>query len=134
MGAWGIGAFENDGAADLIAEWRHADAQAVIDALALGEGYIEVDDGQQVVAAATVIAAVFGEPAGKLPEDIARLAARDAKQLQSRGELPGVALERLRRVADDGSELAELWAETPSAEAWQSQMRALSRALEALKS
>ena len=106
----------------------------VVEALALGDGYKEVDEGQSVVAAATVVAGAFGAPTQDVPLAITTLLERDATASRSQADLPAAALAALRRIADDRAELAELWAETRHADARSAQMRELSQGLELLTS
>src|SRR5688500_2002913 len=77
MGAWGHGSFENDGAADWVYELeKSGDLSVVIAALeglaeAAADEYVDVDVCQAAVAAAEVVAALTGESASGLPEEVA---------------------------------------------------------------
>ena len=61
MGAWGIGIFENDAAADWLFDYEAVGASAVLQAFSdakeqAASGYIDVDAGSMVLAAGEVVA------------------------------------------------------------------------------
>ena len=75
MGAWGSGSYDNDAALDWIYELQYSDDLSVVtNALCPNledEGYLEVDDGTAIIAAAEVVAALLDKPAADLPEEVA---------------------------------------------------------------
>jgi hypothetical protein len=72
MGTWGVGAFENDIAADWSWEFESADLaaglQLITDALTVAaqadgaSSYLDAGDGSVAIAAAAMVAAVNGQP------------------------------------------------------------------------
>lgn len=118
MGAWGLGAFENDAALDWSAELAKSDGLiAVIDALkpAMAEA-VDIDVGERALAAAEVVAAARGSgDRSRLPDSVnAFLAAREDEVTAA---LVQLARKAVRRVAT-ASELREMWLATEHAEAW----------------
>lgn len=108
MGAWGFLPFENDDAVDSLDELDGGDADVVRAALtAVGEGYVDAPEGCIAVAAAEVIAASQGTPAGNLPENVADWVTAHGRGITA--EDVELALETVQRVAGEESELAELW-------------------------
>lgn len=142
MGAWGHGSFDNDDAMDWAGMFLEADEGMPDDTddddedppqtkevLLIGplavlvetpdDEYIDAPVASEALAAAEVIAALFGNPSQELRE-----AAKDASedntlgqlmvwvkktksQIKSRGNIRGLALDGLDRVLH--SELSELW-------------------------
>ncbi|MEV7418486.1 DUF4259 domain-containing protein [Streptomyces sp. NPDC089919] len=129
MGTWGVGAFENDTAADWCGALDDVPAGTrpglVLEALArtVGTtGYLDADDAQEAVAAAALVAAQCpgGEaadspygPEGALPD------------LTGLRELAGRALDR---VTAEPSELLELWEEAEGGP-WRTSVDRLRRTL-----
>src|SRR5688572_11223213 len=76
MGAWDIGAFENDGALDWLDVLLYGtDLSPISNAFQLvleNDEYIEVDDAQAAVAACEVVALLRGTPAKTLPENLVK--------------------------------------------------------------
>jgi hypothetical protein len=117
MGAWGIGVFENDGAGDFLAQFRHtaaADRGALVretlTEAADEEDYVDRDAAQAAVAAAAVVAAAhtgsaLDDPTGAVP-------AADLPSTEP--ALVSLALRALDRVAAEDSEWRELWEEVDS--------------------
>jgi hypothetical protein len=129
LGAWGTGAFENDDAADWLAELESAEDDAPLlvafDA-ALVDGYLELPEAGAAVAAAEVVAGMLGSPAANSPEFVMRWISQHRNRLR-----PGTA-QRARgavtRVASD-SEMRDLWVESESASAWEAAIADLQRRL-----
>ena len=113
MGAWGSSAFDNDDAADWA--WGlddDGDGALVRSALVLDDvEYVELPEGATAIAAAEIVAACLGRP-GAHPLPDAVQAWVDAHGSAFRGGDAASALNAVRRVAAEGSELSELWAET----------------------
>lgn len=129
MGAWGVGSFENDGAADFVYEVEAAPAITTL------RRALDVVAG--VVAAGDYLDALYCEPACAAAEFIAALHNRDPSTLS-----PGAAeifprvtgtpsaddLNRARAVVErimSDSELAELFAESDSYDDWIAAMTGL---------
>ena len=131
MGAWEVGPFENDTALDWVADLRSGGAEAVRVALSsAADGFLDAREGEEVVAAAEVVASALGEPAPNLPDDVTAWIATNGGQL-SRED---VALARgaMARVVSEESELRELWVDDAEDEDWPKVMSDLQRRLAAL--
>jgi len=130
MGSWGQGAFENDDAADLIAELEGVElreraailAEALEGVVASG-GYLEVDQGNVAVAAAALVAGsrsaravvIGGQPSASV------------ELTPAAPELLALAAEAIDRVTGAGSEWRALWGDGRVLE----EAKALARALRA---
>lgn len=129
-GAWGVGSFENDDAAD----WSSACSQSlgigpVVRALndVFSPGYLEAPQAAEAIAAAEVVAAALGRPSDNFPENLRRWLQRQPHDTLAR--LAGKAREALLRVQDpETSELAQLMAESHAAQ-WRAELRELMRRL-----
>jgi hypothetical protein len=132
MGTWGTDLFANDDAMDwfavLEAEGLQAAGAAVQDVLELAPNYLEAPICASALAAAEIIAALRGRPAAELPPDIVAWLARYP------GADPGEELtDNARRAVElvlQGSELTELWAESPEAPQWRDAVANLQARLE----
>jgi len=129
MGAWGMGSFENDGAFDWLFELTDGGLAAVRAAFAAVDTseYLEVDEGQHVIAAAEALAALRGAPLSALPEDLTGWVS-DNQGLDPAPLVPE-ALRALERILGADSELHELWEESPSYAIWKAQVVDLRRRL-----
>ena len=112
MGAWGVGPFDNDTAADWLAELEELGEAAIRDALTAAadpgdDAYIEIDAAAEALAAAEIVAASCGHAAPSLPA--AALAWVGAHGVPP-DDLVELALGAAKRVGD-ASELRELWDE-----------------------
>ena len=130
MGAWGHGPFDNDDAADWLAELEeHSDLSFLRYGLQprwFDYLYLQSTKGFVIVAAAEVLAVGLGRPSAELP--------REAKywvRLNSRlpyTSLVGVARAGIRRVMGGRSELRSLWEDDLSvAQHWTQYMHDLLR-------
>jgi Domain of unknown function (DUF4259) len=131
MGAWGIGPFDNDDAAEFAASLddlkpeEKADAiRTVLAGVATVTDYLARDAGGAAVAAAALVAAqqADGEPVDWVygpKQEIPRLP-RD---------LPPIALRALSRVLAGQSELTESWHGSPNRDAWFSMIGRLTNVL-----
>ena len=130
MGAWGIGAFENDDAADWVAELETADnADVLRRALSLEVGgYVELPAGAIAVAAAEVVASGLGRPGSGLPSEVVAWTAAHASSIGVNERQ--LALDALDRALGSGSEIAELWAEAGDPE-WRDRVLSLRQRLSA---
>lgn len=132
MGTWDIGPFHNDTAADFsgrldragLAERPGLLRSALARALAAG-GYLEIDEAQEAVAAAALVAAQ--RPGGE-PIDPA-YAPRAAIPVLG-AEFGVLALRALERVAGPGNELAELWADSGEEDRWRQRLAGLRAVLD----
>lgn len=74
MGAWGVGTFENDDASDWVYQLEEAGdldlVEVTLQAAADPEAYLEAPTCCMALAAAEVVAALAGQPAPDLPEEI----------------------------------------------------------------
>ncbi|MEQ8677221.1 MAG: DUF4259 domain-containing protein [Aggregatilineales bacterium] len=72
MGTWDEGNFDNDGATILLqtvtAQSSLKPVREAFDAILALNGYIDVDYGQEAIAAAEVVALLKGNPAKSIPE------------------------------------------------------------------
>lgn len=118
MGAWGHGYFEDDSALDFAAEVEESDEPATVlrEALqtALEAEYLESDEGNAVIVAATYIDRQLNgtrfTPAGRTePLDVDTFLERHPAV--NLAPLRETAVAALRRVLADDSELNELWME-----------------------
>jgi hypothetical protein len=117
MGAWGTGAFDNDGARDWIGELEDGGITAIESALddAIRSSDLSAPTDVEAIAAAEVVAAAIGRPLPGLSEDIAALVAHLAPSVTP--EHTARARTAVERVLN-ASELAELWEETDDADTW----------------
>jgi hypothetical protein len=121
MGAWGAGTFENDDAADWLADLCDGPNQeALAEALAAVAGagadeYLEAPDCSAGLAAAEFVAALKGAPGADLPDEARACAAK----LETKADpgLVSLALRAVERVRAD-SELKELWDESEDPAEW----------------
>lgn len=119
MGASGYLAFENDAAADWLAELEDAnDTSILVDAfdavLDPGEDYMEMPEASTAIAAAEVVAALLGRAAMSLTEVI-----MDGVKGQS--EVHPTVVEKARSAVNrvlDNSELQEVWGNSDNYSNW----------------
>jgi Domain of unknown function (DUF4259) len=117
MAAWGSGSFENDDAADWLAELPTIapdDLTKIFGRAADDPTYFEAPAASVVVAAAEVIAALNGSPAEGVPPEIVQWT---AKRPAPTPELKALALRALDRVRKN-SELKDLWLEADGLNDW----------------
>ena len=135
MGAWGIGPFENDDAMDWVWGLDGDNAADVVRetvrsvSRAAAGAYLEVTDGANAIAAATILAsAADGEAEGLPPEAIEYL-----KRAQSPDDdVVAWAIAALDRVTAAESEVAELWDETDDGPEWRASVAAIRARLAAV--
>jgi Domain of unknown function (DUF4259)/Immunity protein 26 len=116
MGTWGIGPFSNDDAVDLLGSVDDAEPAAALallrDALTAADNdhYLQVDVGQEAVAAAAIVAAQ--RPGGpRLDPSTVSASLAEGSGLDLPDELDRLALVALDRVVGERSELRGLWRE-----------------------
>jgi hypothetical protein len=136
MGAWGMKAFENDGAGDFFAELSHADGGELSLLMEsfddLDESYIEVDEGQRAVAAAAIVLFQSGGSDDHL-SDFQRPWVTAHPMPEAKAMVPA-AIAALDLVVSDAetSELYELWEEADDFEEWLGEVNALKAELQSL--
>ncbi|MFF3269618.1 DUF4259 domain-containing protein [Streptomyces chrestomyceticus] len=121
MGTWGMGLFDNDGAADLLDDLvampedrRLGALRGVLSSAAAERDYLEAPEGEMAVAAAALIAAARAD--GTAPADPVH--APDLTVPEPPRKLAVLAVHALDRVLAPDSELAELWAESDGGQEW----------------
>lgn len=126
MGAWGIGSFENDDAADWAWRFDEEDGLKLLDETldsVFGEGspndYVEAPTGSEVVAACEVIARMKGKSTDRTIYGEAADKWIAAHGSQPKQELIAKANKALDIVLSDRSELYQLWQESESFVDWQ---------------
>ncbi|GGD47396.1 DUF4259 domain-containing protein [Pseudoxanthomonas indica] len=135
MGAWGPGSFENDDAADFLADVTDSGDLAllreVIDNVLTSTEFVEAPDACQAIVAAEVIAAALGRPtAAALRQDhLTKWVARIRPGIEP--ALAQRAHNALARILAPNSELLELWEETDELAEWQASVKELMQQLQA---
>ncbi|HTW59506.1 MAG TPA: DUF4259 domain-containing protein [Terriglobales bacterium] len=117
MGAWGSGSFENDDAANWLAELGTIapdDLTKIFNRAADDPTYFEAPGASVAVAAAEVVAALNGAPAQAVPPEIVRWTTNRPAPTP---ELKALALRALDRVRKN-SELKDLWLEADGLNDW----------------
>ncbi|ALN61578.1 hypothetical protein GLA29479_693 [Lysobacter antibioticus] len=123
MGAWGISTFDNDDAADWLADLSDHQSLALVRetiAAALdADDYLEAPEASTALAACELIAAAIGRPsaAARKQETLTRWIAHRKPSPDT--ALIADALRAIDRVLGPESELRELWEETEDYAAWQ---------------
>jgi hypothetical protein len=120
VGAWGVGNFDNDDAADWVYELEESNDTSVLVAT-LGEategGYLESPVGCEALAAAEVVAALLGNAGKALPDGVRKwVAVNDVEVGHDLLALARAAVARVAKAED--SELRELWQETDDYPQW----------------
>jgi hypothetical protein len=121
MGAWGADSFENDDAADWLADFCEGpDTELTSVALSTvaemaAADYLEAPDCSVAIAAAEVVAALKGAPNASLNDE----AKTCLGNLESKADpgLVSLALKSLERIKTK-SELKELWDESENPAEW----------------
>lgn len=120
MGAWGTGVFDNDDALDWVSELETEGLQAaggaVQTVLEGAPNYLEAPECAAALAAAEVIAALRGRPAADLPPEVRTWISRHSDAAP--GEDLTQNARRAVALVMEGSELAELWAESDEVSQW----------------
>lgn len=118
MGTWGVGAFENDTAADWLSELAEADDErAFLDetlrgAMIAGDQNLDAPDAVMAFAAAEIVAAMKGWPG----ENTGLSGGFEPLDSDPSPELVQLALEAIERIRTGPSELLELWSEGDATE------------------
>ncbi|WP_405827520.1 MULTISPECIES: DUF4259 domain-containing protein [unclassified Streptomyces] len=136
MGAWGTGPVDSDMAADFVDGLAGMSTEQVIEAMTRtfqrvvdSGSRVDGGDGAEVVAAAAAAAALIAcqIPGSQVVIDPDDGPAEPLPVLPI--SLRPEAGRALRRVLEDGSELAEGWVETTDAEEWRAMVQTITRAL-----
>ena len=132
MGAWGVGIYDNDDAADWAGELPERGLDAVRAALdvVLDADYVESPDGACALAAADVVARLKsggGEQSPYCEHVVSWVASNSGPPTD---ELVDKALRGVARVRGEDSELTDLWAEAGAAHAdWLASIAEIERRL-----
>jgi len=129
MGAWGVLPFDNDNASDWVWSLEEAEDTSVLsDALEVVASEDDIiEDGEEAIAAAEVVAALLGRPLAELPDEVTAFVRKLGNKKPSR-KLVKLAATVVRRIAK-ASHLRDGWAEPESAKEWQETMNDLLRRL-----
>jgi len=129
MGAWGHGSFENDDAADFVADVTEGSdldrVRSTLDAVATGTGYLDAPDASEAIAAAEIVAAILGRASPAAIEEEGLLAWAGQFSAEDGNALAGVANAALTRILGEASELRELWEEADEFDDWRASVEAL---------
>ncbi|TGD80320.1 DUF4259 domain-containing protein [Hymenobacter wooponensis] len=131
MGTSGFRNFDNDDAADFLADFADDPNEVVLlEALitaAEEEGYVEADVAAQALAAAEIVAAWQGQPSADFPDDMLELA--DELDVSDEDELTELARRAVEAVLKR-SELLDLWQDSKELPQWQQTQQDLLKRLE----
>jgi hypothetical protein len=119
MGTWGYNAFQNDEAGDwqdTLKQAGYRSIESAFDAVLGNDGYLEAPECQSAIAAAETLCVVLGRPGEFVPDEVRKWA---SEQNIPTPELVSTAKKCLERILA-GSELKELWDESPKANIWES--------------
>ena len=113
MGAWGVGIYDNDDAADWVAELEDGGLAVVSAALStiVDGDYVEAPEGARAVAAADVVARLRSGGGEESPYCEGVVAWVRANAQSPTTTIVDLALRALERVRGHDSELRELWDE-----------------------
>lgn len=132
MGAWGINTFENDGALDWLGDFRDSPHESkIIQTFSpqtpppktgffsrlFGGASTPVSpelEGDEILAAAEVVATLRGRPPATLPDDL-----KDLPDVQISNETVTLALKAVDSVLET-SNLRDCWEETDEYPSWKS--------------
>ena len=128
MGAWGTGYFENDDAAEFVAELEEEGLDAVESALLVDDDYVEAADAARAIAASVVILAMAGTTFKDLPEEVEAWLEENAEKpkpwLLERAQVA------LKAVHED-SELRDHYADRDDFDRWDKRMAKLRERIDA---
>lgn len=122
MGAWGVLPFDNDNASDWVWLLEGAEDTSVLsdalDAVASQDEIIE--DCEEAIAAAEVVAALLGRPLPELPDEVTEFV-KSRQDKKPSPELVKLAITVVRRIAD-ASDLKARWKDSDTTDEWQKTM------------
>jgi|HubBroStandDraft_1064217.scaffolds.fasta_scaffold20556_4 hypothetical protein len=129
MGAWGSGAFENDGAMDFVQEVTDGSGlkrieSALAAVLKSKSEYLEAPEAEEGLAASAMLAEILNPAAEQelVPLEVSAWASNADKPL---AEIVEKARQVVLRVLTPPSELLELWTESEDFENWKSGVEAI---------
>ena len=125
MGAWGVGIFQNDDAADWIWELEESKGHELLETTfeTINQAqYREAPDSSCALAAAEVVSALIGKPMANIPEEVTNWVSSNPIKVNSK--LLSAANAAVDHILVD-SELKELWEETDDYSHWQSILKNL---------
>lgn len=134
MGAWGLGSFDNDDAADFLADVTESGdlslVREVLDNVLTSTEYVEAPDASQAIAAAEILAFALGRPtlAAQREETLALWISRLRPVVEP--ELAAQARDALTRILAPNSELRELWEESDEFLDWRAAVIELGQQLQ----
>lgn len=126
MGTWDVGGFDNDDALDWVYELEEAsDFTILADAFENITGqkgnYLEAPDCAVAISAAEVVAALLGNPADDLPDEVIEW----VEDMPDPSEaLVNMALSAVKVILDD-SEMKDTWEESDHYDEWQENIQGL---------
>ncbi|MEQ1865496.1 MAG: DUF4259 domain-containing protein [Micropepsaceae bacterium] len=132
MGAWATDSFSNDDALDWLVDFAAAPTIEMLrDTLehvtaSEADDYLEAPDCSEAIAAAEIVAALNGNPAANLPEDLKTWLQSDHGL--DAAQLRPIASAAIEQIAEN-SELRELWEESDFYEKWTVEVSDLVRRL-----
>lgn len=133
MGTWGIGSFENDDAADFMIDVLDSGdlslIREVLDNVLTSTEYVEARDAALAIVAAEIATAALGRAtlAAQQEAGLADWLARIRPTIDD--NLRQQAVNALRRILAEHSELRELWEDTGDFQDWQATVMDLEQQL-----
>jgi len=123
MGAWDVGTFDNDTAADWAYELHGAEDLALVESaieavLITGSDYLDADEACEALAACEVIARLRGQWGERSPHTEAVDVWVEAHPVSPPDELLSRAVDAIDRILAEASELRELWDESDERDQW----------------
>lgn len=119
MGAWGYGNFDNDGAMDWIEDFvddpKPKGVDKVFKKVMDAAKFISLDDSEQALAAAELVAGLNQHPSPDLPDSARMFIER--YNILATPELKSMATKVVERIRDK-SEVKELWTESGDLDPW----------------
>lgn len=135
MGAWGFGSFDNDDAADFLADVAESGdlslIREVLDNVLTSTEYVEAPDASQAIAAAEILAFAIGRPTPAAQQEQALEQWISRLRPSVEPALVTQARDALVRILAPNSELRELWEDADEFSDWRATVDELARQLQA---
>jgi hypothetical protein len=135
MGAWGFGSFDNDDAADFLADVTESGdlslIREVLDNVLTSTEYVEAPDASQAIAAAEILAFAIGRPTPAAQQEQALEQWISRLRPSVEPALVTQARDALVRILAPNSELRELWEDADEFSDWRATVDELARQLQA---
>lgn len=130
MGAMGVLPFENDNALDWVWSLEEAEDTSVLsDAFDAVDSQDEIiEECEEGIAAAEVVAALLGKPLTDLPDEVTEFVKKHGKKKPA-SKLVNQAVKVVRRIAK-ASDLKDRWEESGSGREWHRSLEDLLKRLE----